>query len=58
MIMANKIVNGKQCTILWHVDDLKISHENENVVSASLDEMNEHVTPLVVSQGKSMISLA
>ena len=24
--VANKTVNGKQCTILWHVDDLKISH--------------------------------
>ena len=24
--VANKMVNGKQCTILWHVDDLKISH--------------------------------
>jgi hypothetical protein len=22
--MANKIINGKQCTIMWHVDDLKI----------------------------------
>jgi len=24
--MANKTINGKQCTIIWHVDDLKISH--------------------------------
>ena len=24
--VANKMINGKQCTILWHVDDLKISH--------------------------------
>jgi len=30
--MANKQINCKQCTIIWHVDDLKISHVSENVV--------------------------
>ena len=30
--VANKIVNGNQCTIIWHVDDLKISHIVKNVV--------------------------
>ena len=24
--VANKMINRKQCTIIWHVDDLKISH--------------------------------
>ena len=24
--VANCLIKGKQCTILWHVDDLKISH--------------------------------
>jgi hypothetical protein len=23
---ANKTIDGKQCTILWHVDNIKISH--------------------------------
>ena len=23
--VVNKMINGKQCTIVWHVDDLKIS---------------------------------
>jgi hypothetical protein len=31
--VANKTINGKQCTILWHVDDLKISHEDPEVES-------------------------
>jgi len=26
--VANKIINGKQCTIVWYVDDNKISHIN------------------------------
>ena len=24
--VANKMVNGKQITVIWHVDDLKVSH--------------------------------
>ena len=31
--VANKIVDRHQLTIVWHVDDLKISHQNENVVT-------------------------
>ena len=31
--VANKMINGKQCTILWHVDDLKISHVDEAEVT-------------------------
>ena len=30
--VANKIINGSQCTICWYVDDLKISHIEEDVV--------------------------
>jgi hypothetical protein len=29
--VANKMIDGKQCTILWHADDLKISHVNAEV---------------------------
>jgi hypothetical protein len=29
--VANKIIDGKQCTVLWHVDGLKISHVREDV---------------------------
>ena len=30
--VVNKTVNGKQMTILWHVDDLKASHEEKSVL--------------------------
>ena len=30
--MANKVINGKQCTIVWHVDDLKMSHIQQEVL--------------------------
>ena len=32
--VANKTVNGYQMTICWHVDDLKVSHKDENSVTA------------------------
>ncbi len=35
--VMNKDINGKQCTILWHVDDLKISHADANVVTEIID---------------------
>jgi hypothetical protein len=37
--VVNKIINGSQCTILWHVDDLKISHINPNVVTSVISSL-------------------
>jgi hypothetical protein len=34
--VANKMINGQQCTIVWHVDDLKISHVSEEVTEQKL----------------------
>jgi hypothetical protein len=31
--VANKEINGPHCTIIWHVDDLKISHFDPTVVT-------------------------
>jgi len=53
--VMNKIINGKQCTIIWHVDDLKISHVDCNVVEEIISKLNEKFgqeSPLVKSQGK------
>jgi hypothetical protein len=35
--VANKTIDGKQCTIIWHVDDLKISHMDPHVVTTILN---------------------
>jgi hypothetical protein len=53
--VANKTINGKQCTILWHVDDLKISHIDSTVVDQILVDLNERYgedAPLTVTRGK------
>jgi hypothetical protein len=31
--VANKVINGKQFTVVWHVDDIKILHADEKEVS-------------------------
>jgi len=36
---ANK--NGKQCTSIWHVDILKISHVSKDVVENILKKLND-----------------
>ena len=32
--VANKIVNGSQMNVCWHVDDLKVSHMEEDAITA------------------------
>jgi hypothetical protein len=52
--VANKEINGKQFTIIWHVDDLKISHADDAVISEMLKELNLKYgkeSPLVVTRG-------
>ena len=38
---ANKIKDGKQCTIVWHLDDLNISHVDPNVVTAVISDIQK-----------------
>lgn len=39
--VANKMINGKQYTILWHVGDLKISHVDSTVVDNIIALLND-----------------
>ena len=38
--VENKMVNRHQCTIVWQVDDLKISHHVESVVNDIIRKLN------------------
>ena len=38
---SNKIINGKQCTIVWYVDDVKVSHHEMDVVKEIVAEMEK-----------------
>jgi hypothetical protein len=53
--VVNKNINGHQCTILWHVDDLKISHIDPEVVTEVIDLLESQFgkeAPLTVARGK------
>lgn len=53
--VANKNINGKQCTILWHVDDLKISHVDPAVVTEIIELLKEEYgkeSELSIHRGK------
>jgi hypothetical protein len=40
--VTNKTINGKQCTILiWHVDDLKVSHVDPDVLKDIVTELDK-----------------
>ena len=37
--VVNKMINDKQCTVVWHVDDMKTSHVNKKVVDNFISMM-------------------
>ena len=49
--VANKTVNGKQMTIVWYVDDCKISHVDPVEVTNLVNELKEHFGDLKTSRG-------
>ena len=53
--MVTKIVNGHQMTVVWHVDNLKMSHMDAKEVGKFIQQMEETFgkdTPLSVSHGR------
>ena len=53
--VVNKTINGSQMTVVWHVDDLKVSHVDAQEVGKFIRQMEETFgkdTPLSVSRGK------
>jgi hypothetical protein len=52
MCVANKMINGKQCTICWYVDDLKISHMSRRIVEDIIKIIEERYGKMTVTHGK------
>ena len=55
--VANKTINDKQCTIVWYVDDTKISHVDSIVVTKIIKAIEEKFGDMTVTRGKSHVSL-
>ena len=57
LCVANKIINGKQMTLTWHVDDMKISHVSPDEVTKMIEFLkskyaNDGIGVMKVSRGK------
>jgi KUP system potassium uptake protein len=50
--VANKDIDGKQCTIVWYVDDNKLSHDDDKVVTRIIEDIRSDYGDLVISRGK------
>ena len=53
--VVNKVINGSQMTVVWHMDDLKVSHVDPKEVGKFIHQMEEAFgkeTPVSVSRGK------
>ena len=55
--VANKMINGKQCTVVWHVDDLKFSHkdtaETDNLIKWLQQKFeDDNIGKVKISRGK------
>ena len=53
--VVNKMINGHQMTVVWHVNDLKVSHMDAGEVEKFVQQMEETFgkdTPLTVSHGQ------
>jgi hypothetical protein len=46
------MIDGKQCTILWYVDDNKLSHMSEGVLTDVIEKIKIRFGELVVSRGR------
>jgi len=52
MCVANAIIEGKQCTICWYVDDNKISHVNSKVVDDVIKQIEAKFVKMSQTSGE------
>ena len=50
--VANKNINGKQCTVAWYVDDNKASHVDSRVIDDLLGTIKTHFVEIKITRGK------
>ena len=53
--VVNKTIQGKQCTMGWHVDDIMVSHVDKTVVEGIISQFNSEYgneAPLTITWGK------
>jgi hypothetical protein len=51
MCVANKTINSKQCTICWRVDNLKMSHVDQEVLESIVKQLEAKHSPMTITRG-------
>ena len=54
LCVANKMIDGKQYTITWHVDDLKISHVDSKIIDKVVKKLEYQYRKLSVTKGRKL----
>ena len=57
LCVANKMVNGHQLTVGWYVDDVKMSHKDEQVLTDLIEALEEKFGKMNVTRGNKHIYL-
>jgi len=52
--VANKIINGSQCTIAWYVDDNLLAHVDAEVVDSVINSIEKEFPGLMVQKGNEL----
>ena len=52
--VANKMVKGKQFTVVWHVDDPKLSYEDGKEVKKVIKELEDIYGEMRIPRGGEM----
>ena len=50
--IANKVINGRHCTIIWYVNDVKVSYVDEFVVTDTIKYIKNEFENLTITRGK------
>lgn len=50
--VANATIDGKQCTIVWYVDDMKVSHVDPTVVDSIIAKVEAEYGEMTKMRGK------
>lgn len=55
--VANRMDNGKQCTVAWYVDNNKILHVDSAIVTGVIELIEGHFRKMTVRRGKEHVFL-
>jgi hypothetical protein len=56
--VANKMVQGKQLTVVWHVDDLKVSHDVSTAIITKMADWLKSTYQRLFEDGSGEMSIA